>query len=101
MGASCHERVVIGASRYRSSTGSHVHLDQPCGVLRDGGDPPIAHAEILPFDLPLHGVVGTLGVGLAAFLVMAALAGRAVAPPTSQGAAYAGGSRCAGTWLRC
>ena len=34
-------------------------------------------AEILPFDLPLHGAVGALGVGLAAFLVTAALAGRA------------------------
>jgi uncharacterized protein len=40
--------------------------------------PPIAEAEILPFDLPLHAVVGgVLGVGLGAFLVTAALAGRA------------------------
>jgi membrane protease YdiL (CAAX protease family) len=39
---------------------------------------PIAEAEILPFDLPLHAVVGgVLGVGLGAFLVTAALAGRA------------------------
>jgi uncharacterized protein len=38
---------------------------------------PIADAEILPFDLPLHGVVGgVLGVGLGAFVVTAALAGR-------------------------
>src|SRR5687767_9216437 len=40
--------------------------------------PPIADSAILPFDLPLHGVVGgSLGVGLAAFLVTAALSGRA------------------------
>jgi membrane protease YdiL (CAAX protease family) len=39
--------------------------------------PPIVDAEILPFGLPLHGVVGVLGVGFAAFLVTAALAGRA------------------------
>jgi uncharacterized protein len=40
--------------------------------------PPIVDSEILPFGLPLHGVVGgVLGVGLAAFLVTAALAGRA------------------------
>jgi hypothetical protein len=39
--------------------------------------PPIVDSEILPFDLPLHGVVGPLGAGVAAFLVTAALAGRA------------------------
>jgi membrane protease YdiL (CAAX protease family) len=39
---------------------------------------PIADAEILPFDLPLHGLVGgVVGVGLGAFVVTAALAGRA------------------------
>ena len=39
---------------------------------------PIAGSEIPPFDQPLHGIVGgSLGVGLAAFLVTAALAGRA------------------------
>ena len=39
---------------------------------------PIADSEILPYDLPLHGVVGgVLGVGLGAFVVTAALAGRA------------------------
>ena len=39
--------------------------------------PPIVDAQILPFDLPLHGVVGgILGVGLAAFLVTYALSGR-------------------------
>jgi uncharacterized protein len=38
---------------------------------------PIADAEVLPFDLPLHGFLGSLlGVGLAAFVVTAALAGR-------------------------
>jgi membrane protease YdiL (CAAX protease family) len=38
---------------------------------------PIADAEILPFDLPLHGLLGgVLGVGLAAFLVTAALDGQ-------------------------
>ncbi len=40
--------------------------------------PPIADSEIPPFDQPLHGIVGgALGVGLAAFLVTAALSGRA------------------------
>jgi hypothetical protein len=39
--------------------------------------PPIVNSEILPFDLPLHGVLGgVLGVGIGAFLVTAALAGR-------------------------
>ena len=38
---------------------------------------PIADAEVLPFDLPLHGFLGSLlGVGLAAFVVTAALADR-------------------------
>jgi uncharacterized protein len=38
---------------------------------------PIADAEVLPFDLPLHGFLGSLlGVGLAAFVVTGALAGR-------------------------
>ena len=39
--------------------------------------PPIVDSEILPFGLPLHGVFISLGVGLAAFLVTAALSGRA------------------------
>jgi membrane protease YdiL (CAAX protease family) len=40
--------------------------------------PPIADSEILPFDQPLHGLVGgSLGLALAAFLVTAALSGRA------------------------
>jgi CAAX protease family protein len=39
--------------------------------------PPIVDSEILPFGLPLHGVVMSLGTGLAAFLVTAALSGRA------------------------
>jgi uncharacterized protein len=40
--------------------------------------PPIVDAQILPFDLPLHGLVGgVLGVGLGAFLATYALAGRA------------------------
>jgi hypothetical protein len=39
--------------------------------------PPIVNAQVLPFDLPLHGLLGgALGVGIAAFLVTAALAGR-------------------------
>jgi membrane protease YdiL (CAAX protease family) len=38
---------------------------------------PIADAEILPFDMPLHGLLGgVLGVALGAFLVTAALKGR-------------------------
>jgi hypothetical protein len=39
--------------------------------------PPIVNSEILPFGLPLHGVVMSLGAGLAAFLVTVALPGRA------------------------
>ena len=39
--------------------------------------PPIVDSEILPFGLPLHGVFLSLGAGLAAFLVTAALSGRA------------------------
>jgi membrane protease YdiL (CAAX protease family) len=39
--------------------------------------PPIVDSAILPFGLPLHGVVMSLGAGLAAFLVTAALSGRA------------------------
>jgi hypothetical protein len=40
--------------------------------------PPIADSEIPPFDQPLHGIVGgSLGLGVAAFLVTAALSGRA------------------------
>ena len=39
---------------------------------------PIAEADVLPFDLPLHGFLGgVFGVGLGAFLVTGALAGRA------------------------
>jgi CAAX protease family protein len=38
---------------------------------------PIAEADVLPFGMPIHGFIGgLLGVGLAAFLVTAALAGR-------------------------
>ena len=39
--------------------------------------PPIANSEILPFGLPLHGVVMSLGAALAAFLVTTALSARA------------------------
>jgi uncharacterized protein len=43
------------------------------GVIR-----PIVDAQILPFDLPLYGVVsGVVGVGLGAFFVSYALSGRA------------------------
>jgi membrane protease YdiL (CAAX protease family) len=39
--------------------------------------PPIVNAQVLPFDLPLHGVLGgVLGVGIGAFVVTGALAGR-------------------------
>ncbi len=38
---------------------------------------PIAEAEVLPYGLPLHGFLGgVLGVGVGAFLVTGALAGR-------------------------
>src|SRR5215213_9839107 len=39
--------------------------------------PPIVDSAILPLGRPLHGVVMSLGAGLAAFLVTAALSGRA------------------------
>ena len=39
--------------------------------------PPIVDSAMLPFGLPLHGVVLSLGAGLAAFLVTIALSGRA------------------------
>ena len=39
--------------------------------------PQIVDSEILPFGLPLHGVGMSLGAGLAAFVVAAALSGRA------------------------
>ena len=39
--------------------------------------PPIVDSEILPFGLPLHGVFLSLGAGIAAFGVTAALSGRA------------------------
>jgi uncharacterized protein len=39
--------------------------------------PPIVDSEILPLGSPLHGVVMSLGAGVAAFLVTAALAGHA------------------------
>jgi membrane protease YdiL (CAAX protease family) len=78
MGTSSHERVVVSAWWCRTPSGARVHVDQPLGWLCDGRTPPIADSAILPFDLPLHGVVGgSLGVGLAAFLVTAALSGRA------------------------
>jgi hypothetical protein len=39
--------------------------------------PPIVNAQVLPFALPLHGVLGgVLGVGVGAFVVTGALAGR-------------------------
>jgi CAAX protease family protein len=39
--------------------------------------PPIVRAQFLPFALPLHGVIGgALGVGVGAFVVTGALAGR-------------------------
>jgi uncharacterized protein len=38
---------------------------------------PIADADVVPFDLPLHGFLGgALGVGLGAFLITRALSGR-------------------------
>jgi uncharacterized protein len=46
--------------------------------LAAGVVPPIVDAQVLPFDLPLYGVVGGfLGVGVGAFLVTYALSGRA------------------------
>src|SRR5688572_32642891 len=38
--------------------------------------PPLVDSEILPLGRPLHGVLMSLGDGLAAFLVTAALSGR-------------------------
>ena len=46
--------------------------------LAAGVVPPIVDAQVLPFDLPLYGVVGGfLGVGIGAFFVTYALSGRA------------------------
>ena len=62
---------------------------------------PIADADVLPFDLPLHGFLGgVLGVGLGAFVVTEALqAGTALL--ILPGAVAAGVSRCGGIWSRC
>jgi hypothetical protein len=59
--------------------------------------PPIVDSEILPFGLPLQGLVGgSVGVALAAFLVTAALSGRAgVADLGRRGVRWR--SRCPGT----
>lgn len=47
------------------------------GVAWAALTPPLAGAEVLPFDAPLYASVGTIfGVGLAAFVVTAATAGR-------------------------
>jgi membrane protease YdiL (CAAX protease family) len=47
------------------------------GYFLTAAIPPIVNAQVLPFDLPLHGVLGgVLGVGVGAFLVTGALAGR-------------------------
>jgi hypothetical protein len=48
------------------------------GYFMTAAIPPIVNAQVLPFDLPLHGVLGgVLGVYVGAFLVTGALAGRA------------------------
>jgi hypothetical protein len=59
---------------------------------------PIADAEVLPFDLPLRGFLGSLlGVGLGAFVVTAALAGReGVVDLARRGVRWR--LRCAGIW---
>jgi hypothetical protein len=77
LGSSCHERAGVGASWRRTPSGACVHVDQPRDWLCDGGDPADCGSDIPPFDQPLHGIVGSLGVGIAAFLVTAALSGRA------------------------
>jgi hypothetical protein len=62
--------------------------------------PPIVNAQVLPFDLPLHGVWGgVLGVGIGAFVVTGALAGATVLV-ILLGAVCGGGSRSAGIWSR-
>ena len=54
-----------------------IHDDRSRRGLPDRAIQPIADADVLPFDLPLHGFLGSLlGVVLGAFLVTAALAGR-------------------------
>src|SRR4249920_1588685 len=62
---------------------------------------PIADAEVLPFGLPLHGVLGGLlgaGVGDSWSLQRSQAANALLILP---GAACAGGSRCAGIWSHC
>jgi hypothetical protein len=62
--------------------------------------PPILNAQVLPFDLPLHGVLGgLLGVGIGAFVVTGALAGRDGGVDLAQ-RVCGGGSRSAGIWSR-
>ncbi len=52
--------------------------------------PPIVDSEILPLGRPLHGVFMSLGAGLAAFLVTAALSGRRRRGPHTPQSAVAG-----------
>jgi len=62
---------------------------------------PIADAEVLPFDLPLHGFLGSLlGVGLA-HLWSPQRSRAAKALLILLGAVCAGGFRCVGIWSRC
>jgi hypothetical protein len=64
--------------------------------------PPIVNAQVLPFALPLHGVLaGALGVGVGAFVVTGAPSPAARALLILPGAVCAGGSRCAGIWSHC
>jgi hypothetical protein len=61
---------------------------------------PIADADVLPFDLPLHGFLGgVFGVGLGAFLVTGALAGRpGVVDLARRSVRWR--SHCVGIWSR-
>jgi hypothetical protein len=78
MSASWHKRVVMarrGVVRHPVITFMLISLG---AYFVTAAIPPIVNSEVLPFGLPLYGVVGgVLGVGLAAFLVTATLSGPA------------------------
>jgi hypothetical protein len=65
------------APHHRLTSCAGVHDHRIGAGFLTAAIPPIVNSDILPFDLPLHGLLGgVLGVGIGACLVTAALAGR-------------------------